>query len=360
MHKIYSFKTKADYICEVTFYNGDIKKCDMKILIENTQNNGFIFANIEEFKAAVLDSSRENIVWNENVRIDSEKMWYDGVLVGHIELEDPVVRLANLLIETRTAIGISQKELENRTGVKQAEISKIERAVGNPSIKTVGRLFAGMGQMIRFEKTVIGTNQHADIPMLESCAPYLDEKLQGEFTTEDIEQLPEDANVELIDGVLFEMETPTSAHQLVANKIGFFFELFIEQNGGDCTTLQAPTGVWFEEDDKNFVVPDMLVVCDKGKIVEKGILGAPDFILEVLSPSTSARDMRMKRDLYDKKGVREYWIVDLYKKKIIIYDFENNDVEVHGFSDEVEVKIYNGRLVIDFQRIQMMLDDYGV
>jgi len=112
---------------------------------------------------------------------------------------------------------------------------------------------------------------------------------------------------ELIDGVPYNITpAPTTRHQRISGSI---FSLLSEYlRGKACTPFYAPTDVIF--DDHNVVQPDLLVVCDRGKITEANIQGAPDLIVEILSPATGRKDRREKKALYERFGVREYIVLD--------------------------------------------------
>jgi Uma2 family endonuclease len=130
---------------------------------------------------------------------------------------------------------------------------------------------------------------------------------------------------ELIDGDAFDMSpAPRIVHQRVVGEL--FKQLSLQLEGHPCEAFVAPVDVRLpdhddqaDEDIKNVVQPDVLVVCDPDKIDEAGVRGAPDFIAEVLSASTAARDRRLKAELYAKHGVREYWIVDPVARQVEIF-----------------------------------------
>jgi len=131
------------------------------------------------------------------------------------------------------------------------------------------------------------------------------ERANKKYTWQDYLAWPDEERWEVIDGEAFNMTpSPTSRHQIVA---GNFFSLLREKlKGGPCRAFIAPLDVYF--DDSNFVQPDVLVVCDETKIEDR-IHGAPDLIVEVLSPATSLKDKREKKNLYERFGVKEYVIV---------------------------------------------------
>ena len=94
------------------------------------------------------------------------------------------------------------------------------------------------------------------------------------------------------------------------------------------------------EDDRNYVEPDISVICDKTKITDKGCLGAPDWIIEIVSPSSKRMDYYTKLFKYRTAGIREYWIVDLERKNVMVYNFENGDASNYSFEDEILAGIY--------------------
>ena len=180
-------------------------------------------------------------------------------------------------------------------------------------------------------------------------------KKQGEYTIEDRNALPEDHPCELIDGVIYNMYSPTLRHQSVSGAIYRQLWNYVDVHGKNCMPFIAPADVRLDRDERTMVVPDVFVLCqpDDDRIDnDKYINGAPDLIIEVLSPSTRRKDMFTKLHKYEAAGVREYWIVDLQKEKVIVYLFgEESDVSLYGFDSEVPVGIYKGECVIDFRRI---------
>lgn len=181
---------------------------------------------------------------------------------------------------------------------------------------------------------------------------------QGEFTIDDIMALPEGVRVELIDGMLYDMAPPTTVHQVIAQQMLIQISLGIEENNGECIPLIAPVGVKLHEDDnKNYLEPDVVVVCDRGKIHRDMVHGAPDFVAEVLSPSTKGRDMYLKLVKYQGAGVREYWIIDPDSRVITVYNFESLRItRSYSFDDSVPVGIFDEKVSIDFSKIGRQLD----
>ena len=161
------------------------------------------------------------------------------------------------------------------------------------------------------------------------------------YTTADIEALPEGERAELIDGELFRMDAPVRIHQKLLMKLAFEIELYIRKQKGDCEVYPSPFAVYIKNDDWNYVEPDISVICDRDKLDEKGCLGAPDWIIEIASPSSAKMDYERKTALYRESGVREYWIVDPDQKTVTVYDFENDAEAVrYPFSECIKVRIY--------------------
>ena len=177
-------------------------------------------------------------------------------------------------------------------------------------------------------------------------------KKQGEYTLEDYYALPDERRVELIDGVIYDMSAPTTIHQLIGLEIWGQLQKFIRKKKGTCIPFAAPVDVQLDCDDRTMVQPDVLVVCDRDKIIKRCIYGAPDFVVEVLSPSTKRKDGIIKLSKYISAGVREYWIVDPDKKQVVVYDFQKEDYPViYGFGGEIPVGIFDGECQIDFAEI---------
>lgn len=192
----------------------------------------------------------------------------------------------------------------------------------------------------------------------ESTVNYQAEKKL--YTLEDYYALPDDQRVELIDGVFHVMLAPSITHQTFCMEITNKIRNFIQKKQGKCKVLPSPVDVQLDCDDKTMVEPDVIVVCDQDKIIDRCIMGAPDFIVEVLSTSTMNKDMFLKLKKYENAGVREYWMVDAKKQRIITYFFEEDSAPViYGIDSKIPVKIWSGELEIDFGEIQEYLKSYG-
>ncbi|MCI9124945.1 MAG: Uma2 family endonuclease [Eubacterium sp.] len=171
-------------------------------------------------------------------------------------------------------------------------------------------------------------------------------------TIEDIYALPEGQRAELMDGEMYMMATPSRVHQRLVMILSNSIFNFIQNNNGDCEIYPSPFAVFLNADDKTYLEPDISVICDKNKLTDDGCNGAPDWIIEVVSPSSRQMDFNKKLFKYRASGVREYWIVDSMKQQIMVYNFEHDDFEQYSFSDKVKVGIYDD-FEIDFSEINL-------
>ena len=117
---------------------------------------------------------------------------------------------------------------------------------------------------------------------------------------------------------------PSVSHNRVVGNAFRIFSNFLR--GKRCSTFTDGVDVHFDEE--NIFVPDVMIVCDKDKIHYDGIYGAPDLVVEVLSPSSVTRDRGAKKNVYEKYGVKEYWIVDPISKTIEVYDLRDGRLEL--------------------------------
>lgn len=162
------------------------------------------------------------------------------------------------------------------------------------------------------------------------------------YTVADIEALPEGERAELIDGEMFRMDAPMTVHQRLLMELAFEIKLYIRNRKGKCEVLPAPYGVYIKKDRRNFVEPDISIICDRGKIDAKGCQGAPDWIIEIVSPSSEKMDYERKVELYREAGVREYWIVDAERETVTVYDFEHEKEAVrYAFTERIKAGIFD-------------------
>lgn len=167
------------------------------------------------------------------------------------------------------------------------------------------------------------------------------------YTIKDIEALPEGERAELIDGQMFRMDSPELAHQDILGELYVVVRQYIMSRAGECKVYFSPFAVYINNDIYNYVEPDLLVICDMDKLDRKGCHGAPDWLVEIVSPGSKKMDYIRKLFKYRTAGVREYWIIDPMKKMIKVYDFGRDTETDYTFEDKVPVGIYED-FVIDF------------
>ena len=160
------------------------------------------------------------------------------------------------------------------------------------------------------------------------------------YTIDDIYALPDGERAELIDGQIYDMAPPSRLHQRLLNFINTEINLYIRNNNGNCEVYPAPFAVFLNEDNINYVEPDISVICDQSKLTDKGCNGAPDWIIEIVSPSSKRMDYLIKLFKYRNADVKEYWIVDPEKNRITAYNFVHDTIEEYAFGDDVPVGIY--------------------
>lgn len=169
---------------------------------------------------------------------------------------------------------------------------------------------------------------------------------EGKFyTIEDIYALPDGTRAELIDGQIYSMALPSWTHQRISMNLSNAISSYIKNMQGDCQVLAAPFAVFLNDDDEIYLEPDISVICDVSKLDEKGCHGAPDWVIEIVSPSSKPRDYIKKMLLYHEAGVREYWIVDPEKNMVSVYGFEADLVEQYHFSEAVPAGIFENLFI---------------
>lgn len=162
-------------------------------------------------------------------------------------------------------------------------------------------------------------------------------------TADDYWALPEGTRAELIDGELWSLASPNRVHQEIVIELGVRMRGHISANGGSCKVYLAPFAVNLFADDSTFVEPDVSVICDEKKLSDRGCEGAPDLVVEVVSPSNPEMDYVSKLNLYREAGVHEYWICDPRRERVLVYRFGTDDVmSLYAFSSSVPAEVLPG------------------
>ena len=221
----------------------------------------------------------------------------------------------------KTELGFSCEQISDRSGVPLGTVQKIFSGITKrPRYDTIcqlekafpiehiiftdnsGRDYKASGNMTSLEYMKESASDPYSDRIKESTSAYhiygdgadheddiwkhFHGKKQGEYTLREYEAIPDEYRVELIDGVIYDLNTPTTIHQQLAFEISIRLREYIRQNKGLCMVLPSPVSVQLDEDDRTMLQPDVVVCCDRDKILRSHVYGAPDMVIEILSPST--------------------------------------------------------------------------
>ena len=245
------------------------------------------------------------------------------------------------------SLGEEFKERKNELGLTTEQLSRLS---GIPT-GTINKILNGETKSPRYA-TLKALNDvlFRDIDsgidgIREAAAAYTvsSDKKQGEYTLDDYYALPDDVRAELINGYLIFLEAPRSVHQELISELLMDIGFYIRKNKGPCKVLPAPLDVQLDCDNRTMIQPDISVICQLDRLVEKGVYGAPDFCIEIVSPSSRSRDYIKKVSKYQNAGVREYWIIDPAKEKVVVYYYDrDSDPCLYSFDSDIPVGIYPG------------------
>ena len=260
-------------------------------------------------------------------------------------------------------LGLSYKKLSEISGVPLSTIQKVLSGItASPRYETIRALEEALFSLSPLPSADYGTR---DAIVSEAATPYgaqsstQVEKKPGEYTLEDYLALPEERRVELIDGVFYDMAAPTGYHQFLVGEIYHSLLSQAKRLKTDCRPFISPLDVQLDCDDRTVVQPDVFGTCDASRFKDGRYYGAPDLIFEVLSPSTRQKDILLKGAKYAEAGVKEYWIIDLKEKRIMVSVFEEDIIHrIYGISDTIPVHISDGRFQVDFGEIYHELISY--
>lgn len=179
---------------------------------------------------------------------------------------------------------------------------------------------------------------------MDAIAYELEDMKKQRYTVDDILALPEGERAELINGVKYDMASPTPSHQRISMGLSAALYNHFQKNKGDCEVYPAPFAVFAKQDARNYFEPDISVICDKSKLSDCGCEGAPDLIIEIASESTEKRDYMLKFTKYQEIGVKEYWIVNPMRGETSVYwfagDIDEPETIMYGFDEEVAFHLY--------------------
>jgi len=179
---------------------------------------------------------------------------------------------------------------------------------------------------------------------------------QSITTLEEYEKLPEDVRAEVFEGQIQYMASPSQIHQTILLELSSTLNTYVKGKKGDCKVFPAPFDVKLNDKPLTVLQPDIMIICDQDKLDGKRCNGAPDFIIEIVSPGNSSDDYIKKLYYYKNYGVREYWIVDPNRRSVTVNYFEGDIVSIpYTFNSTIKVNIYND-LYIDFKEIEQLLN----
>ena len=179
------------------------------------------------------------------------------------------------------------------------------------------------------------------------------------YTIDDIMDLPEGERAELIDGQIYYMACPNTIHQGLLRELAFRFLSYQRSTNQSCQTYFAPFAVFIQCDKYNYLEPDLLIICPKdendNRLQLNGCHGAPDLVIEIVSPSSKTMDFVKKTAKYAESGVREYWIVEPATERVLIYSFEKDEFPIsYTFQDTIPVGIVDN-FSIDFTKLNFRI-----
>ncbi len=273
--------------------------------------------------------------------------------------------------ELRRKYCVNYEMISDSTGVPLSTVQKVlggvTKSPRRETLEALSNYFEKEHNRVKY--TIPGETLPDDIMVMENVSAECFDSYGGyrtkhnkKYTLNEFDNITKgEARLEMIDGVVYYLASPNSAHQIILMEIAWSLKQHINSHNGKCKVFVAPYDVYYDKDDDNRVQPDIIVYCrdnPKGAIIPKGFWGAPDFICEIVSPSTSSRDYYLKRNLYRESGVKEYWIVDYSANKITVENYmSDKGQDVYSFDDKIPVAIYNGDLVIDFADIKAACED---
>ena len=262
------------------------------------------------------------------------------------------------------------RQIKQERGYSLAQLSEYS---GVP-LGTLQKIFSGETEHPRYatrraleqvltEKSVydMSNPENGSPPTVREAGAYTVDRPRksGEYTLEDYYTLPDEQRAELIEGILYNMAAPSFVHQHLLGKLFTQISSFIESKNGDCLPMMAPVDVCLDCDDRTMVQPDILILCDRSKICKWGIMGAPDFCLEIVSESTRRKDYIKKLQKYVDAGVREYWILDPQRRMLVTYDWRD-DFTAHmvPLQGKVGLALYQEELQINLDEIARLIQNY--
>lgn len=252
----------------------------------------------------------------------------------------------------KTEKGFTNEMLSKLSGVPLGTVQKIMSGETTAPRKfTIDALSKVLGD----ESGDYTKISHSEKSMVsETAVAYSAEVGKRKYTIDDYYAIPEDRRVELIDGVIYDMGAPSLSHQRILGDLFVLFRECASKHNMTCEVYLSPCDVRLDKDNYTMVQPDLLVIC--GEYDENGIRyeGAPELVVEILSPSSRSKDMVLKLYKYQNAGVKEYWIIDPKHRTVYIHQFSDEDYapKQYAFDQEIPIGISEGKCSIDFSKVR--------
>ncbi len=230
------------------------------------------------------------------------------------------------------------------TSPRQATIRRLEKALNPQNKNAQNKNFQNKNASAEVSAYTYQQASPGNTSVLaEAPAAYAAQKKI--HTIDEIYALPEGVHAELIDGQIYYMASPTRTHQEIIGELHLAVAGYIKSHGGPCKVYIPSFAVFLFGDDSTYLEPDLTVVCDPKKLDDRGCVGAPDWVVEVISPSSTRMDRIIKMTKYRMAGVREYWIIDPFSRTVSVYlfDKENETREqalIFSFDDTIHPSLY--------------------
>ncbi len=265
------------------------------------------------------------------------------------------------MLDLKNKLGLTYAMIAEKSGVPLSTVQKVlQGETRSPRYATLAALSDAIRELSPETGVYYDAAGKPVSGAVREALPVYRAKRQGEYTIEDYYELPDTVRAELIDGRLFYMEAPDRGHQFIAGEVYRQIANYIHENGGPCKPYISPVDVQLDRDDKTMVQPDVAIVCDPSIEKKRVIYGAPDLVIEVLSPSTAKKDMILKFRKYMKAGVKEYWVIDPEERIVTVYRFQDGPgFAFYDLFEKIPVRLYDGKLTICLEPIRDWLAETG-
>ena len=219
------------------------------------------------------------------------------------------------LNEKRLLKKMSYEDIAEFTGIKQEDVKPI--LLEQTKEYSYEGLLAMEQAILSGDRMPFAYNAIEHRPVMIREEPY--RYYAREYTEEDWKRISEHTRAELIHGRLYMMGQPSRMHQWIVSELMYLIKDYIRKHKGKCKVYSAPFGVRLFQDDSVIVEPDISMICSEDILTDKGCEGAPDWVIEVVSVSNSSYDYNTKLEQYQKAGVRECWIIDPFRRTVLMW-----------------------------------------